>query len=174
MTSPIENALARTIADLAAKLEGRDPIEAQGELLPALRRAVEGLTREQCVRPEGEGRWSIMEVVQHLADAELAYGWRIRMILAHDTPAIQGFDQDLWAKALDYRSVQLEEALAQLETLRRANLNLVRRQDEAALDRVGLHDEVGPMSVRMILYILANHDRTHLRQVERIKQTLGR
>ncbi len=174
MTLPQGADLANAIAELAVKLDGRDPVEVQQELLPSLRRAVEGLTREQYVKPEEEGKWSVVDVVQHLADAELAYGWRIRMILAHDTPTFQGFDQDLWAKALDYRSVDLDDGLAQLEVLRNANLRLVRRQHEAALDRLGIHNEAGPMSVRMILYLLANHDLTHLRQIERIKRAVAR
>lgn len=174
MTLPQGAELANTIAELAARLDGRDPMEVQQELLPSLRRAVDGLSREQYVKPEEEGKWSVVDVVQHLADAELAYGWRIRMILAHETPTLQGFDQDLWANALDYRSVELEDALTQLEVLRNTNLRLIRRQREGALDRLGIHNEAGPMSVRMILYLLANHDRTHLRQIERIKRAVVR
>lgn len=164
---------AETIENLAQKIAGRDPIEVQSELIQTLRHATLALSPEQTVQAEAPGKWSIAEVIQHLADAELAYGWRIRMLLSHDNPALQGFDQDLWAKALDYRSVTLDDALSQLEPLRTANLRLLRKQDDAALDRTGLHSEAGLVSVRMILYILANHDQVHVRQIARIKKAIG-
>ncbi len=158
---------------LAETLEGRDPFEVQGELLPTLRAAVATLDDSALRVPEAPGKWSVIEVVQHLADTEMAYGFRLRMILAHDTPPLQGFDQERWAQALRYRDAALDEALEQLSALRAANLRLLRALDDAQLDRVGIHSEAGPVSARMILYQLAAHDRTHLRQIERIKQAAG-
>jgi len=161
------------VQELAAKLNGRDPFEVQEELLPSLRAALATLDDETLRTPEAPGKWSVIEVVQHLADAELAYGWRLRMIVAHDAPPLQGFDQDKWADTLRYREASLEDALAQLAALRAANLRLLRRLDERQLDRAGIHNEAGPMSARMILYLLAGHDLTHRRQIERIKAAIG-
>ena len=53
-------------------------------------------------RPEAPGKWSATEVVQHLADSELVLGFRMRMILTEDRPALQGYDQDRWAGTLRY------------------------------------------------------------------------
>lgn len=158
---------------LVSRLDGLDPFEVQEELLPSLRAAVATLSDDALRAPEAAGKWSVVEVVQHLADAELAYGFRIRMILAQDTPPLQGFDQDLWAQELGYRDTGIEHALEQLSALRAANLRLLRRLDDRQLDRVGIHSEAGPISVRMILYLLAGHDLTHLHQIERIKQAVG-
>lgn len=160
---------ADAITKLKTKLEGRDPFEVQEELVPALRAATAGLSPEALTTPEAPGKWSIIEVIQHLADAELAYGFRLRMILAHDQPPLQGFDQDLWANTLRYREANLDDALQQLIALRAANLRIYRKLDESQFERIGIHSEAGPITARMILYILANHDLNHRRQIERIK-----
>jgi hypothetical protein len=164
---------SNAVEGLAERLGGRDPFEVQEELLPSLRAATATLDEVALRTPEGSDKWSILEAVQHLADAELAYGFRLRMIVAQETPPLQAFDQDLWARELRYRDKRLDHALEQLSALRAANLRTFRSLDESQLDRVGIHSEVGPISARMILYTLAVHDLTHRRQIERIKQSIG-
>ena len=68
----------------------------------AAARAVAALTPEKLRTPEVEGKWSIAQVLRHLADTDIVWGWRMRLILAQDRPTITGFDQDLWAERLDY------------------------------------------------------------------------
>lgn len=163
---------AGAIEQLAERLKGRDPFEVQEELVPELRTAIAGMSRKLLATPEAPGKWSVLEVIQHLADAELAYGFRLRMILAHERPPLQGFDQDLWARELRYNQGDVVNALEQLSALRTANLRIFRALDEAQFDRIGIHSEAGPISARMILYILAKHDLTHRRQIERIKESV--
>src|SRR5690606_29130053 len=134
-----------------------------------LRDAVAGVDDDALRRPEAPGKWSVVEVAQHLADSELVFGYRIRMTAAHDRPAIQGYDQDLWATDLRYADVRLEDALADFEALRAMNLRLLRALPEASWERVGLHAERGEESVRQLTRLMAAHDLVHLRQIERIK-----
>ena len=75
-----------------------------------------------CGRAEAPGKWSIREVIQHLADSDLVGGFRLRMVLAHDPPVMPGYDQDLWATRLGYRDADVHEALEQFAALRAANL----------------------------------------------------
>ncbi|HEX6367448.1 MAG TPA: DinB family protein [Longimicrobium sp.] len=155
------------------RLEGGDPF-AVAEATPArLAEAVAGLTPEQLRRPEAPGKWSVLEVVQHLADYDLVNGYRFRMVLAHDTPPIQGYDQDLWAGRLRYRDVPLDAALAQFAALRDANLRLLRTLLPAEWERVGLHAERGPESVRRMFELMAGHDLVHLDQIARIRRATG-
>ena len=163
-------AYTRALLDL---LGDRDPIVVQSELVEAVERAVSGLSEEQLRRPEKPGKWSVIEVVQHLADSEMVYGYRMRMILAHDAPAIEAIDQDLWATRLRYADVSLAAALRQLGVLREANLRLIRGLSPAELDRFGIHSERGPESVRRITELLAGHDLVHRRQIDRIKRAIG-
>ena len=111
-------------------------------------------------------------MVQHLADSELVWGYRLRMVLAQDRPPITGYDQDLWAQRLDYAHADVGQAIADFQTLRTANLRLIDRATAADLQRVGVHAERGEESVEHMIRLYAGHDLLHLRQLERIRTTL--
>ena len=149
-------------------LGDRDPIEVQSGRVAAVEGAVTGLSDSSLRTPEAPGKWSVMEVVQHLADTELVYGYRMRMILAHPSPAIQGYDQDAWASELRYNDVPLTEALGQMRVLRGANLRLIKGLTEDQLDRYGMHSERGRESIAHIVRLIAAHDLVHRRQIARI------
>ncbi len=124
-------------------------------------------------RPEKPGKWSILDVVQHLADSELVYGYRIRMIVSHPTPDIQGFDQDLWAKELDYSKRRMADALAEFRSMREANVRLLKALGPEKLARYGNHSERGKEAVSHMLKLYAAHDLVHLKQIERITKTVS-
>lgn len=158
---------------LLALLGDRDPIEVQRELLPWLRAAVGGLDEGTLRRPEARGKWSVLAVVRHLADSELVYRYRMRLIVAQPGVEIPAYDQDAWADGLRYDEDSMEAALEELETLRKADLAWLARLDDEELERSGLHAERGPESVRHVVRLLAAHDLVHRRQIERIKAALA-
>jgi hypothetical protein len=129
---------------------------------------VAGIDDRRLRRPEAPGKWSAMDVIQHLADSEIVYGYRIRSILERDVTPIGAYDQDIWAKELDYRHWDLSLSLAQLDALRNAHLALYRRLKPAQLARCGIHSERGRESVSDIVRLLAGHDLVHRRQLDRI------
>jgi DinB family protein len=160
----------RALLDL---LGPRDPLEVLGELLPWLDRRIAGLPEAALRRPEMPGKWSAIEVIQHLADSDLVSGFRIRMILTEDRPILQGYDQDRWADELRYREVPPARALDQLRALRAANLALWSNLTPEQLQRVGLHSERGPESAGHIVRLMAAHDLVHRRQLDRILGPTG-
>jgi uncharacterized damage-inducible protein DinB len=160
----------RALLDL---LGDQDPIEVQSAQIPVLHRLVEGIRPELLSRPEAEGRWSIVEVVQHLADTEVVYAYRVRMVLSHDTPEIQPFDQELWARRLRYRERTLAESIEQLTSLRIVNLSLYLSLTPEELARCGVHPERGAESVWQMIRLAAAHDLAHRRQIERIRSAIG-
>lgn len=95
------------VKHLLAILGDRDPLQVQEQLLSDVREAVAGMDAAAARLPETPGKWAVVEVVQHLADTEMVYGYRMRMILAHQEPEIQGYDQDLWAERLHYREREM-------------------------------------------------------------------
>jgi hypothetical protein len=139
----------------------------------AVTQAITGLTRDQLRMREAPGKWSVVQVLQHLADSDLVWGWRLRMILAHDRPQIAGYDQDLWADRLNYADADPDEAKSLFTLLRRANLKLIDRATPADLTRIGVHSERGEESIEYHLGLYAGHDLLHLRQIERIRVSLG-
>jgi len=167
------DAVAAYVATLFAALGDRDPHDVLRATPAELRQAVAGLSPEQLSRPEAPGKWSIRQVVLHLADAELVGGFRYRMGLAHDRPTLPGYDQDLWADRLRYQEADLEAALDDFATLRRSNLRLLAGASPADLERAVLHAERGEESLARMMTMFAGHDRVHLNQIERIKRAIG-
>lgn len=161
--------IAGYVGAVLGLLGDQDPRDVLGRTVERLREALEGVTPDQAARREAPGKWSLQHVVQHLADSDVVLGWRVRMILAHDRPAIGGYDQDLWADNLDYGSVPLSDSLADFTALRAANLRLLDRTPSGRFERIGVHAERGEESVRHLVRLYAGHDLLHLRQVERIK-----
>ena len=173
--SQFTGAASTAVADAAAytaaildTLGDRDPFEVLRATPASLRQAVAGLPAAIVSRPERPGKWSMGQVVQHLADAELVGGFRYRMILAHDRPAIPGYDQDRWAERLRYGDSDLDLALAQFTALRAANVRLLERTSPDERRRVGIHAERGEESVDHLMRMYAGHDLVHLRQLARI------
>lgn len=118
------------------------------------------------------GRWSILEVIAHLSDLELVCAVRMRAILATDGPALQKLAQEAWVSRVHARDSR-EEILEQLWFLRRMNLTFLERLDETQRFRTGIHPDFGEMSIDGIATLLETHQAKHLRQIEKIKVTLG-
>lgn len=154
---------------LLALLGDRDPLEVMAGLVPALREATGELGHEEVRRPEAPGKWSVLDVVRHLADTELVHRYRMRKAVAEPGARLAGYDQDAWAEGLCYRDGDLASALGELAALREANLDWLRGLTDEELAREGLHAERGPESVRRTARLLAAHDLVHRRQVDRIR-----
>lgn len=151
----------------------RAPLETLSATAKLLRASIAGLPDRDMRQPEAPGKWSIVQVVQHLADSDLVWGWRLRMILSHDKPMITGYDQDAWADRLRYADADPTEALEQFDVLRRGNLGLLVRAPAEDLARVGVHSERGEESIAHLIKLYAGHDLLHLNQIERIKKARG-
>jgi hypothetical protein len=166
-----EHAAAYVPAVLAL-LGDREPITVLRETPSALLRAIEGLSPGQLREAERAGKWSIGQVFHHLADSEVVWAWRMRLILAHDRPPLTGYDQDLWAERLHYDQGDPFDALAVFGGLRPANLRLVEGASPTDLQRVGVHAERGDESLNHLVRLYAGHDLLHLRQVDRIRRAI--
>jgi DinB superfamily len=161
------------VAGLMAALGSRDPMQVLADMPAALRQAVSGLSPEQEVTPEAAGKWSVKQVVQHLADSELVGGFRFRMVLTHDSPSLPGYDQDLWAERLHYQDSDLPTALNDFATLRAGNLRLLRTAAPEDMHRIMRHAERGDETLEQMIRGYAGHDLVHLRQIARIRRAIG-
>ena len=175
-TNPASRSVEQSAAYTAAVVDllgDLQPLEVLRATPAAIRQATAGLSDEQLVRPESDAKWSIRHVLQHLADSELVWGWRLRLVLAQDRPSLTGYDQDAWAARLRYDAVRAEDALADFSVLRRANLRLLALAKDSDFERVGVHAERGDESVRHMMRLYAGHDLLHLRQIERIRSAVA-
>lgn len=147
-------------------------LKALAEMPEKLLHLVRGLTKPQLLKRPAPGKWSIQEIVCHLADAEVANAWRYRKLLAEDEFAITTWDQDRWAAAHTYRRQDLRLALEQLRTLRARNVALVKLVGSKAWSRTALHPTLGPLSAEQIFTHQVHHGANHLAQIERIRNSL--
>ena len=156
------------IQRIQGKIAGKDPLHVQAttakKLTALLRRASPSKLRK---RPAPE-KWSVGEILAHLADAEIVVGWRVRSILGAPGTPIQAFDQDAWAAAGKYSERDARKSLEQFRVLREANLALLKSLSPEQWKHFGMHAERGQESVERILLMMAGHDINHLEQIEAI------
>lgn len=148
--------------------EGKDPLRSQQAAPKKLASLLKGKTGKQLMRRPAPDKWSIAEIVAHLADAELAVSWRLRQVLSNNAIPIQAYNQDLWAKTFDYARRDPRVSLRTFTTLREANLALLKSVPRKLWDNYGVHQERGNESVSHVVKMVAGHDLNHLQQVERI------
>jgi hypothetical protein len=117
-------------------------------------------------RSTAPGKWSAAEVICHLADCEVAFGFRIRQTLAVDNHVCQPFDQDAWAKP--YAQLDPGAALEQFNAARRWNVALLETVPPAGMQKKLTHPERGEMTLQTVVETMAGHDLNHLAQLERI------
>jgi len=154
-------------------LGDRDPLE----VLAQTPLALAGVVRAHSVtvlraRP-AEGQWTANEVIGHLVDGEWVYGYRARLILCEDNPAIPGTNQDQWVARQGHNEREPSELVDTFAILRECNLALWKRLSPAELSRSGHHNERGQESLSVMWRMLAGHDLSHLKQIARIVNSQG-
>jgi hypothetical protein len=129
-------------------------------------RLIQAIGAEKATLAPAPGKWSPAEIVAHLADCELVFGFRLRQTLAEDSPVIQPFDQDKWAAT--YPGVQASAALNAFSASRAWNLRLIGGALPRAAKRPVTHPERGTMTFLNLVETMAGHDLNHLTQLKRI------
>jgi hypothetical protein len=157
------------IAAILGLLGDADPVEVLRTTPAWCDAATAGLSAAQLSFREAPGKWSIGEILQHLADSELMFGYRVRRVLAEDRPPLPGFDQDLWANQLNYSAAPRDESLAVLGSLRAQHVRMFEGCSEEQLARFGVHAERGEESIGHLMRLYAGHDLAHRKQIERVK-----
>jgi len=151
---------------LAGYVEGKDPIAMQRAAAHTLARLIGGVSEEKLRRRPAPQKWSVLEILAHLADDELVSSWRYRQMIEHHGVTMMGFDQDKWARLGDYGSWSVREALEMFRLLREANLRLLTGLTPREWECIGNHAERGRMTVRDLARHMAAHDINHILQIE--------
>ncbi|HEY3836876.1 MAG TPA: DinB family protein [Bryobacteraceae bacterium] len=150
----------------ASFLGGQNPTDVIAKTAADLKATVARLSAEQVNRAPAPGKWSIREILCHLADCEMVFAYRIRQTLAEPHHVVQPFDQDIWAKP--YAVYSAAAALATFSAVRDWNLALVRSLPAEAFDKPMTHPERGTMTLRTVIETMGGHDINHLKQIEGI------
>jgi len=149
---------------LLALLGKDDPARVMELTEPLVRTVLKDAASDLRKRP-APAEWSVLELLGHLADAEMVMSGRFRWAVSQDEPPLLGYDQDRWVARLRHNDDQPDDLLAVFSTLRSDNLRLWRRSSADDRQRVALHAERGPESYDLMFRMLAGHDRFHLNQM---------
>lgn len=147
-------------------LGDKSPTEVIAATPGKLAAIVAALSEEQINRKPAPGKWSIREILCHLADCEMVFAFRIRQTLAEPHHVVQPFDQDEWAKP--YAAYTAKAALATFTAVRDWNLALVRTLSPDAFQKPMTHPERGTMTLQTVIETMGGHDLNHWQQIESI------
>ena len=160
------------ISRILGYVQGQDAIKVQRSTAAKLRKAIMGLTPSQLKwRPEPT-KWSISEIIAHLADAEIVASWRMRSVIGENGITIQPFDQDQWASVFSYRNRDAKRSLEVFRVLRENNLAMLKEIAPETWDNYGMHLERGKESIGHLTRMFAGHDTNHVLQVEGIAKQI--
>ena len=138
-----------------------------------LRAAIGDLSLPQVRTRVSPGRWSVLEVVCHIADFELVYADRMKRVVAEDRPTMFGGDPDQFAAVLAYDQRDLEEELQVIAAVRRQVTRFLRTLDGAVFERTGTHTTDGPLTLATLLRRIAGHIPHHAEFIRQKRQTLA-
>ena len=173
MTSapPIETP-AQYLDKMHRLLGDRDPMEVLSATPGLLADIVRSHTVSQLKARPFDGKWTPNEILGHFGDAEWAFGWRTRQVLGDKEPILTGFDQDGWVAAQRLNDRDPGQLLEMFRQLRDWNLEVWSRLTPQDLARVGQSKKRGPVTLRRLLEIFAEHDLHHIDHLTRYLQAV--
>jgi len=133
-----------------------------------LERLIKGATTSKLRKRPAPDKWSVSEILAHLADAEVAIGYRLRLILGSPGTPVAAFDQDAWVVSLHYEKRDPRKSVEQFRVAREANLALLKSLAPEQWKHYGMHAERGQESIEHMVRMIAGHDLNHLQQIEKI------
>lgn len=139
---------------------------------PRLTKLIHGLSPRDLKRQPAPGKWSIAEILAHLADVEIVASWRMRSVLGSNGIAIQPFDQDAWASVFQYSKKSPKQSLELFRVLRDNNLAMLKALPRESWDNYGIHAERGKETIAHLTRMFAGHDANHILQAEAIVHEL--
>lgn len=160
-------------------MQADDPALPSAELISAYESGIESLlasvagwTAEQLQARPIPGKWSTIEVVSHMADAEIYFADRIVRTVALDHPLLIAVDERTYPQRLNYQAFVLEEQLALFAAIRKHVARILKMQPEEAWARTAIHTESGLVTLRQLVLQPIRHLRHHLRFIHEKRDAL--
>jgi len=169
--------MAETVQEYTERIlsfaRGFEPLDVLAATPARIGALLAGRTTEDLQWSSAPGRWSIAQIVTHLADAEIVFAYRVRMILSATGTEIQAYDQNSWSSSQHSERSDAHASLALFRALRTSMLRLLRGLTGDERERYGMHAERGRESIAHLTKLYAGHDRNHLSQIERLAAERG-
>ncbi len=131
---------------------------------------VSGLSEKVLRYKPSPEKWCVLEILAHLADVEIIYGYRLRQMLADAKPVIAPLDQDAWARNLNYLDSPASELVAFYGLGRHHILRLLRSLKASDFSKSAFHPEMQrDVTVADLVERMGGHGAAHLQQIEKLK-----
>lgn len=164
----MQEAAEQYIQRLLGYLGSKKALRVQQDTPEKLAALTRRLDRKRLAKRPARGKWSVAEILAHLADSELVIAWRLRAILTSNGTPIQAYDQDAWATTFRYGRRDAKNSLERFRVLRESNLAVLKAVPKNLLENYGVHAERGKETITHLTHLVAGHDLNHLQQVEAI------
>jgi DinB superfamily len=155
------------IQRITAHVDGKQPLAVLAATAKKLERLIKGVPAGKLRKRPAADKWSIGEIMAHLADAEIVIGFRLRMVLGAPGTPITAYDQDSWVTSGHYEKRDPRKSVELFRVVREANLALLKSLTAEQWKHYGMHSERGQETVEHIVRMTAGHDLNHLQQIER-------
>jgi DinB superfamily len=159
---------------IIGNVEGKPPLAVQAATAKKLERLIKGVPKGKLRKRPAPDKWSVNEIAAHLADVEIAVGFRMRLILGAPGTPVAAFDQDSWVTSGHYEKRDPRKSAEQFRVAREANLALLKSLTPEQWKHYGMHAERGQETIEHTVRMLAGHDINHLQQIERILSAKGK
>lgn len=156
------------IQRITGHLEGKQPLAVQAATAKKLERLIKGQPTSKLRKRPATGKWSVNEILAHLADTEIIVGFRIRLVLGAPGSSFSAVDQDSAVTSGHYEKRDPRKSVEQFRVIREANLALLKSLTPGQWKHYGVHSERGQETIEHMVRMYAGHDVNHLRQIERI------
>lgn len=139
----------------------------QGATAKRLAQLIEGVSTSELRRRPAPDKWSVSEIIAHLADSEIVLSWRMRLICQKGA-AMRATDGDEWSQTLDHAGQDPKVSVKTFRLPRENNLRMLEALPENLWENYGMHSERGKETLASMVRMYAGHDINHLQQIEKI------
>lgn len=153
-------------------IEGKDPLAVIKSTPARIARLISGLTPRQVTKRVNPEKWSIAEIIQHLADTEMVFAARCRWVAFEDNPALPAYDQDRWANGARREKETAAQSLERFRVIRESQVRLFKSLSPEDWERAGVHAERGRLTLRLFAETCGGHDINHLEQITALSAAL--
>lgn len=160
ITRPDQSEFASFYAGYIGKVPDSGPAGLLKEQIGALE-TLRALPEDKANHAYAEGKWTIKELIGHVADAERVFSYRLTRIARGDKAPLAGFDENEWAKTAPHARRRMTDVVDEMIAVRRSTLALVDSLDESTISNVGTANN-NPVSARAVCWIMAGHTKHHL------------
>jgi len=159
---------AEYLARIRQHVQAKEPLALQGQAPGVLAELIAEKSDQQLTSRPSKDKWSVGEILAHLAEDEIATAWRYRQMVEHSGIELAGFDQDMWARLGGYAARTPQDSLELFRLLRTTNLQFLQQLAPEQWECFGIHAERGRITVRDLAAHMAGHDLNHIDQIRRI------